>query len=68
MHAGQYATPEHAVAHYSGAPRAPSGHSELKAPKLSPVGRRELLAFLRALSGPLSVLAGHLEAPPPATR
>jgi cytochrome c peroxidase len=52
MHAGQRATLEEVVAHYNQAPPAPSGHSELQPLKLNATEVRQLVAFLRALSGP----------------
>ena len=63
MHAGQLATLEQVVAHYSEAPAAPSGHSELKPLHLSQSEQRELVAFLRTLSGPIVAPAGYLQAP-----
>jgi cytochrome c peroxidase len=65
MHAGQLATLEEVVAHYSNAPRAPFGHSELEPLHLSTVEQRQLAAFLRTLSGPLAAPAGYLEPPAP---
>jgi cytochrome c peroxidase len=64
MHAGQISTLEEVVAHYRSAPRAPSGHSELESLRLSPMEQRQLVAFLRTLSGPLSAPAGYLDPPP----
>lgn len=66
MHAGQMSTLEAVVAHYAAAPRAPFGHSELKPLHLSPAEQRQLVAFLRTLSGPVSAPAGYLQ--PPAVR
>jgi len=63
MHAGQLATLEQAVAHYSSAPASPSGHTELKPLHLSQSEQRELVAFLRTLSGPIVAPAGYLQAP-----
>jgi cytochrome c peroxidase len=63
MHAGQLATLDDVVAHYDRAPAAPFGHSELRPLRLSAAERRQLVAFLRSLSGPLAAPAGHL-APP----
>ena len=63
MHAGQLATLDDVVAHYDRAPAAPFGHSELKPLRLSAAERRQLVAFLRTLSGPLSAPAGHLARP-----
>jgi len=65
MHAGQLATLEQVVAHYSSAPAAPSGRSELKPLHLSSTEQRELVAFLHTLSGPLVAPQGFLEAPTP---
>jgi cytochrome c peroxidase len=58
MHAGQLATLGEIVAHYSTAPAAPFGHSELRPLRLSTRERRQLEAFLRTLSGPLTVPGG----------
>ncbi|NUS98392.1 MAG: cytochrome-c peroxidase [Gemmatimonadaceae bacterium] len=63
MHAGQLATLGDVVAHYSAAPAAPFGQSELKPLRLSADERRQLEAFLRTLSGPLAAPPGWLEAP-----
>jgi cytochrome c peroxidase len=63
MHAGQVATLEAVVAHYNEAPKAPFGHSELKPLRLSATEQRQLVAFLKTLSGPLQAPAGYLGAP-----
>ena len=63
MHAGQIPTLAAVVSHYNEAPRAPFGHSELKALGLSGEEMRQLEAFLRTLSGPLAAPDGYL-APP----
>ena len=63
MHAGQLATLADVVAHYDRAPAAPFGHSELKPLRLTADERRQLEAFLRTLSSPLSAPAGLLEPP-----
>jgi cytochrome c peroxidase len=63
MHAGQLASLTAVVQHYSDAPTAPSGHSELKPLHLSATERGQIIAFLGTLSGPLSAPAGYL-APP----
>jgi cytochrome c peroxidase len=63
MHAGQIATLADVVAHYSNAPRAPFGHSELKPLHLSAAEQRQLLAFLATLTGPISAPPGYLAAP-----
>ncbi len=52
MHAGQVATLEDVVRHYSTAPDAPAGHSELVKLNLTPSEQSQLVAFLRALSTP----------------
>jgi len=64
MHAGQLATLEAVVDHYARAPRPPAGHSELVPTQLSADERRQLVAFLRTLSGPLAAPPGHLATPP----
>ena len=51
MHAGQYETLGQVLDHYNRAPKAPSGHSELKPLHLTPTEMGQLEAFLRALSG-----------------
>lgn len=63
MHAGQVATLDDVVAHYSAAPKAPFGHSELKPLRLSAAEQRQIVAFLRTLSGPLAAPSGYLTAP-----
>jgi len=50
MHAGQIATLADVVAHYSAAPQAPAGHSELRPLNLSETERRQLMAFLATLN------------------
>jgi cytochrome c peroxidase len=49
MHAGQIGTLADVVAHYSAAPAAPAGHSELRPLNLSEAERRQLMAFLASL-------------------
>jgi cytochrome c peroxidase len=51
MHAGQIATLEEVVRHYSQAPSAAAGHSELKPFGLSEAEVQDLIAFLSSLSG-----------------
>ena len=63
MHAGQYASLADVVAHYSAAPAAPFGYTELRPLNLSPIEQRQLAAFLRTLSGRLSAPTGYLEVP-----
>jgi cytochrome c peroxidase len=67
MHAGQIATLDDVVAHYDDAPKAPFGHSELRELRLSREERKQLVLFLRTLSGPVVAPAGYLE-PPSADR
>lgn len=55
MHAGQFATLEEVAAHYNRAPEAPGGHSELEPLNLSQAELAQLVAFLKTLSGPVSV-------------
>jgi cytochrome c peroxidase len=63
MHAGQLASLPEVVAHYAAAPAAPFGHSELKPVRLSPNERGQIVAFLQALTAPLSAPAAYLERP-----
>jgi cytochrome c peroxidase len=63
MHAGQILTLAAVLRHYDDAPRAPFGHSELKPLGLSTKELRQLEAFLRTLSGPLSAPDGYLTRP-----
>ncbi len=49
MHAGQIGSLDAVLDHYSKAPRAAAGHSELVPLQLSTVEKRQLLAFLGAL-------------------
>ena len=65
MHAGQLTTLDDVLDHYSRAPRAELGHSELKSLHLSHDERRQLIAFLGTLTGPLTAPAGFLSAPSP---
>lgn len=50
MHSGQIATLEEVVDHYSRAPAAPSGQSELHPLNLSERERQQLIAFVKTLS------------------
>lgn len=63
MHAGQVATLEAVVAHYDRAPAAPAGESEVRPLRLSGRERRQLEAYLRALSAPLDAPDSLLRAP-----
>lgn len=49
MHSGQIATLEAVIDHYSRAPAAPSGHSELRGVIFTDRGRAALIAFLKTL-------------------
>lgn len=49
MHAGQFATLEEVLAHYSRAPNAPAGKSELRRLNLSAREQSQLIAFLGSL-------------------
>jgi cytochrome c peroxidase len=50
MHSGQFATLEEVVDHYSRAPAAPSGGTELHPLDLSERERQQLIAFLKTLA------------------
>lgn len=50
MHSGQFATLEEVVDHYSRAPAAPSGESELHPLNLSERERQQLISFLKTLA------------------
>jgi cytochrome c peroxidase len=50
MHAGQFVTLEEVVDHYSRAPAAPAGETELHPLALSETERQQLIAFLKTLS------------------
>ncbi|MDF1501403.1 cytochrome c peroxidase [Roseisolibacter sp. H3M3-2] len=63
MHAGQLARLEDVVAHYDRAPAAPAGRSELRPLGLSAAERRQLVAFLRTLRGPVSAPPAFLAFP-----
>jgi cytochrome c peroxidase len=64
MHAGQLATIDAVLEHYSNAPAAPFGHNELKPLHLSSSERQQLKAFLGTLSSPLAAPPGYLTPPP----
>ncbi len=49
MHAGQVGGLEAVLDHYNRAPAAATGHTELKPLDLSPMERRQIIAFLRTL-------------------
>jgi len=52
MHAGQFASLDEVLDHYSAAPAAPDGHSELRPKTLSEEETRQLVAFLATLDMP----------------
>jgi cytochrome c peroxidase len=52
MHAGQFATLREVLEHYSHAPEAPAGHSELEPRNFSDREMEQLEAFLKTLSAP----------------
>jgi cytochrome c peroxidase len=54
MHAGQFASLEQVVDHYSRAPRASDGTSEIKPLRLNADERRQIVAFLHTLDEPPS--------------
>jgi cytochrome c peroxidase len=49
--------------HYNNTPRAPLGHSELKPLHLTANERRQIIAFLGTLNGPVTAPPGFLTAP-----
>ena len=51
MHSGQIATLEAALQHYSAAPPAPSGDTELTAKNFTDADKAALIAFLKTLGG-----------------
>src|SRR3954471_7218722 len=55
MDAGQFAPLAEVLDHYNRAPAAAVGHSELRPLRLNPIELRQLEAFLRSLSGPITV-------------
>lgn len=63
MHAGQFATLHDVVRHYSRAPAAPAGHSELQRLDLGEREVDQLVAFLRTLSGGVAAEPKWLTAP-----
>ena len=63
MHAGQIATLSNVVAHYDRAAAAPAGTSEIRPLRLNGRERRQLEAYLRALSGEIDAPAELLRAP-----
>ncbi len=63
MHAGQYATLEAVLTHYSTAPQAAIGESELERLDLTPTEIAQLVAFLKTLSGPVDADPRWLQRP-----
>jgi len=63
MEAGQFKTLDEVLDHYSRAPEASAGHSELKPLNLSDTEKQRLIAFLKTLSGPLATTPEWLMAP-----
>ena len=63
MHAGQLATLEDVLSHYSRAPQAPVGHSEIQPLNLSESEKQQLSEFLKTLSGPIAADPKWLRAP-----
>jgi cytochrome c peroxidase len=63
MHAGQFATLREVLRHYSAAPPAPAGRTELEPLGLNAMELGRLEAFLSALSGPLAAPPELLAAP-----
>lgn len=49
MHSGQISTLEAVLEHYSSAPAAPDGHSELQPLNLTAIEKADLIAFLKTL-------------------
>ncbi len=54
MHAGQFTTLEAVLQHYSTAPAAPTGHSELEVLNLSERQIKSIIAFLYTLNSDIS--------------
>jgi cytochrome c peroxidase len=63
MDAGQFKTLEEVLDHYNRAPAAPAGHSELKPLHLAETEIKELISFLKTLSGPLATEPRWLKPP-----
>jgi cytochrome c peroxidase len=55
MHAGQLTSLEAVLDHYNRAPDAPAGHSELHPLNLNEKQIQQLIAFLKALTGPIDI-------------
>ena len=63
MHAGQFLTLGEVLIHYNVAPDAPAGESELEPLRLNAEEMMQVIAFLRALSGPIAAEPQWLQAP-----
>jgi cytochrome c peroxidase len=63
MHAGQFKTLKQVLEHYSHAPSAPTGKSELKPLNLSSLEQQQLEAFLKTLEAPVNADARWLADP-----
>jgi cytochrome c peroxidase len=50
MHSGQIATLDEAIDHYSRAPAAPAGHSELRRKDFTEAEKLALIDFLKTLA------------------
>jgi cytochrome c peroxidase len=63
MHAGQFRSLQQVLKHYSNAPVAPTGKSEVKPLNLSNLEMAQLEAFLKTLEAPINADAKWLEDP-----
>ena len=63
MHAGQFITLGEVLIHYNVAPAAPAGESELEPLRLNAEEMMQVIAFLRALDGPIAAEPRWLQAP-----
>jgi len=63
MHAGQFLTLGEVLIHYNVAPAAPAGESELEPLRLNAEEMMQVIAFLRALDGPIAAEPQWLQAP-----
>jgi cytochrome c peroxidase len=63
MHSGQFNSLEEVLEHYSNAPEAPAGHSEIDPLSLSEREQAQLIAFLKTLSGPIDAEPQWLKPP-----
>tara|TARA_R110002072_G_scaffold269868_2_gene429287 strand:+ start:15822 stop:17105 length:1284 start_codon:yes stop_codon:yes gene_type:complete len=63
MHAGQITSLADVIEHYNAAEIAVIGHNEAKPLRLRAVEKKQLIAFLDALNGPLATASRWLQAP-----